>query len=384
MSIGFAIGVAQGLLLILFLLLKRENRKANTLLALAIFLISFSLFLNYCYESELILLIPHLIGLDNANPFLIPPIFYFYTRALTEKDFQFKKMDILHLLPFVIYFIYVLLNFFTEDAAYKLEFLENLRTVGVPTDLLVSSVLKIVQAMIYLLMMYSLLKMHSKSIKNEFSYIEKINLSWLRVIIISFAVIYAIRLIGIFINIISTEFTPGFIEGIMELINVLFIFVMAYFGLSQPQIFKERNIEAKENIKPNDKLRSPNFQTKYATSILKDEQSQIILNDLLAHMKSEKPYLKSGITIKEIADALDVHPKSLSQVINEQLNLNFFNFINQYRVEEVKSKLKDSDYAHFSILGIAMDCGFSSKSSFNSIFKKFTGSTPTSYKSTTS
>ena len=160
---------------------------------------------------------------------------------------------------------------------------------------------------------------------------------------------------------------------------------MAYFGLTQPEIFKKwkpsHNIIQKETHKGQT---IPSFKTKYAASILTEHNSKLILQNLLRFMKEKKPYLKSGITIKEVADALDVHPKNLSQVINEQLNHNFFNFINSYRVEEVKTKLQDEKYAHYSILGIALDSGFSSKSSFNSIFKKFTGSTPTSYKSTIS
>lgn len=98
-------------------------------------------------------------------------------------------------------------------------------------------------------------------------------------------------------------------------------------------------------------------------------------------MRERKPYLESQLTIKDLADTLQVNPKHLSQVINEQLDQNFFNYINSYRVNEVKNRIADPDYRHLTVLGIALDCGFNSKSSFNSVFKKITGQTPTSYKS---
>ena len=96
-------------------------------------------------------------------------------------------------------------------------------------------------------------------------------------------------------------------------------------------------------------------------------------------MVKEKPYLNGKLTLKEVADSLDISENHLSQVINGQLHVNFFDFINEYRVELVKAKMNDPDYNHYTLLGVAMDCGFNSKSSFNAIFKKMTGLTPTEY-----
>ena len=385
MDIFFAIGFAQGILLIIFLFFKRENRTANNLLALLLLLISFSLFLNFLYASGLILKIPHFIGLDNPNPFLIPPLIYFYARALTTKDFKLKPKDLFHLIPFIAYFFYVYVNFFIQDAAYKIEFLETMSNVKMPTDLLISSFLKIIQAIIYLLMSFSLLNKHTNSIKNEFSYVEKINLSWLKIITLSITIIYAIRLVGITLPIFFAELKPGFIEGIMELLNVLFIYIMAYFALSQPEIFKNsKPLKSTFPETTENRIEINAIKPKYSTSTISEDTSRQILQDLRKYMVEEKPYLKSGLTIGEVAESLGIHSKSLSQVINEQVQVNFFNFVNQYRVEEVKSKLQNKEFAHFSILGIALDSGFSSKSSFNTIFKKFTGETPSSYKSKTS
>ena len=386
MEVFFAIGLAQGVFLMLILLSKKENKVPNRLLAFLIFLISFSLFLNYCYTTGLIRHIPHLIGLDNPNPFLIPPIIFFYAKALTSKEFRLTGKEALHFLPFTAYFVYVFFSFFLQDAAYKIEFLDRLRNVGMPPDLLASSFLKVVQAIAYLLTTYRALGVHAHSIEEEFSYTEKINLSWLKAITLSIAVIYGIRLVGIVLPLLFSQFSPGFIEGIMELVNVVFIYLMAYFGLTQPEIFKKWKTNSSITAEASSTAQRPVVEpkTKYAASVLTADNSKEILQALLDYMAKEKPYLTSGLTIKDVADALAVHPRYLSQVINEQRQLNFFNFVNEYRVAEVKSKLKDENFAHYSILSIALDSGFSSKSSFNSIFKKSTGVTPTAYKSTLS
>ena len=96
-------------------------------------------------------------------------------------------------------------------------------------------------------------------------------------------------------------------------------------------------------------------------------------------METEKPYLDGKLSLKKVATDLGISTNYLSQVINENLNKNFFDFVNEYRVEMVKEMIIDPSNKNYTLLAIAYDCGFNSKSSFNSIFKKHTGLTPTEY-----
>ena len=98
------------------------------------------------------------------------------------------------------------------------------------------------------------------------------------------------------------------------------------------------------------------------------------------YMKIEKPFLDPELTIKDVADHLHISRHHITQVINEKLGKNFFTWINEYRVEEVKERLLNPDYSHLTIVAIAYDCGFNSKSAFNSIFKKETGRTPSEFR----
>ena len=98
-------------------------------------------------------------------------------------------------------------------------------------------------------------------------------------------------------------------------------------------------------------------------------------------MSTSKPFLDSELTLPQLAKELNISSHSLSQILNDRLGYNFFDFINQYRVEEVKARLDDPKFENLTLLGIALDSGFNSKSAFNRVFKSFTGLTPSQYKS---
>ena len=104
---------------------------------------------------------------------------------------------------------------------------------------------------------------------------------------------------------------------------------------------------------------------------------------LINLMKEKKPYLDQELNLKKLAIQMDLSSGYLSQIINEYEGKNFFEFINTYRVEEVKEKISNPKFDHFSLLGIAYESGFKSKSTFNLSFKKITGTTPTAYKKST-
>jgi AraC-like DNA-binding protein len=125
-------------------------------------------------------------------------------------------------------------------------------------------------------------------------------------------------------------------------------------------------------------LRPPS-KPRYRHSGLADINAQALFTRLTAHMQDNQPFLKDDLTLDILAAQLEVPPHQLSQAINQTTGSNFFSLVNTYRVEAVKGRLTDPAYANYSIMGIAGDCGFRSKSSFNKIFKEMTGETPSAY-----
>ncbi|MEZ5149364.1 MAG: helix-turn-helix domain-containing protein [Bacteroidales bacterium] len=119
---------------------------------------------------------------------------------------------------------------------------------------------------------------------------------------------------------------------------------------------------------------------KYGGSGLKESDALLYVEKLKNLMEAEKPFLNPNLNLPQLAKVLEIPSYYLSQVLNNNIEQNFFDFINSYRVEETKAKMADPKYENLSLLGIAFESGFNTKSAFNRVFKKMTGFTPSEYK----
>ena len=119
---------------------------------------------------------------------------------------------------------------------------------------------------------------------------------------------------------------------------------------------------------------------KYRTSALADEKVEEVLPKLERLMEAEKAYLDADLNLQVLARRVGIHYNYLSRIINEKFGLSYNDYVNGYRIEEAKRRLADPEYAEKTILDIAYDTGFYSKSVFNTAFKKITGMTPSQYR----
>ena len=159
----------------------------------------------------------------------------------------------------------------------------------------------------------------------------------------------------------------------------ILIYIIGYKGLKQPLIFSQKDSIEFQNQQ--EQLTPVRNTEKYIKSKLPAEKAEEHLNSLLHIMETKKLYTNENLKLRDIADELSVSTHHLSQVINEKLDQNFFDFINSYRVEAARKMLIDKKYEHLTILGIAFEVGFNSKSSFYNTFKKYFNVSPTQYKS---
>ena len=160
---------------------------------------------------------------------------------------------------------------------------------------------------------------------------------------------------------------------------------MGYFGLLKSEYFLEpeisesfRRLHEANDVRQN--VSAGQDSPKYEKSGLTADRAKQYLERLLLLMENDHPYRDSDLTLNQLAEMLSISPHHLSEIINSKLHQNFFDFVNRYRVEEVKKDLENPDKAHLTVLAIAFDAGFNSKSSFNSIFKRFTNLTPSEYR----
>jgi AraC-like DNA-binding protein len=151
----------------------------------------------------------------------------------------------------------------------------------------------------------------------------------------------------------------------------LFSFVYSFYGIKQPVIFGQELKQDAVDKKETDK---------YIKSGLKQGQAQDYLEKLISYVEVNKPYLNRDLNIHDLSLMIGIQRHNITQVLNENHKRNFFTFINEYRVKEVIERFSDPKYNHYTILAIAFDAGFNSKTTFNSIFKNQTGLTPSKFR----
>ncbi len=210
------------------------------------------------------------------------------------------------------------------------------------------------------------LKKHQKNLGNNFSYRESVDLKWLRNLILGMGGIWVIVIISNFTLFVNDD-SSG--EVMIYTAVTIFVFFIGYFGIRQGNVFSDNSHEIREDF-------ADATRVKYEKSSLKKDKGQKYLKALEDYMVTSRPFLESKITLPQLADRLDIQPNNLSQVINENLGKNFYDFINEYRVEEFKRRITSDEGKNITLLGLAYDSGFSSKSTFNEVFKKVTGQTP--------
>ncbi|MFO7446568.1 MAG: helix-turn-helix domain-containing protein [Ignavibacteriaceae bacterium] len=362
------LGALQGILLSVVLFTKKDNHTANIILGLAILAMSMDLLQAVYYNTGIYNEYPHLMGLTHSFPFLFGPIFYLYTKEISTGNPGITKKDLLHFIPFAAVFLYTI-PVLILSAPEKIQFLHRMMYNNPPLDYAVISNIIPFHGIVYTVLTVRVISNHNRNIKESFSNIDKINLNWLRIIMIAMIIIWSLVAVGFFVP-VNNQY-----DFVVPLAISILIYSIGYFGLKQPEIFQK--YMAGETKKRNDDTQK---ELKYKKSGLKDEEAVKILNSLTELMEKEKLYLDSELTIQKLSEVINVSQHNLSEVINTKLNQNFYDLINRYRVEEVKRKIKNPDYSNLNFLGIAFESGFNSKTSFNTIFKKFTGLTPTQYK----
>ena len=364
-SIITVFGIVLGIFLcILLLSLNNRNKTANRFLGLIMIVSSLIISGFGITKFGLHLNMPHLIGISSTMIFLLSPMFYLYVKALTMDNFILSAKMYLHFTPFFLLILYML-PFYLQDSETKLVIYFS-ESFSFEHRIII--LIQTFHAFIYMYFTRKIVKQHAEKIKNSMSSTERINLIWIKtsinfftVIICSVALSLGLIFFGIKIQSIYSELIPAAIS--------VAIVSLGFIGLRQPIVFPpEQEIS---QVK------------KYEKSTLTDEQAYEYLEKLRALMKNEKPYLNSDLTLQKLAEHLTISQHHLSQIINDKMNQNFFDFVNLYRVEEAKFLFTSPRGKLLTVLAVCEEAGFNSKSSFNSAFKKHTGKTPTQFKQET-
>ncbi len=357
------IGTTQSFFAGLLIATKKPTTTANRVMAAWLFMI--------CIEMIFALLNSKVIEMYSFPfiTFTYGPLLYLYISFMTTPGRKFNPVELIHFVPFVV--------FFTVSVVFRSEpLVRDLRGFFEPDKLMplrmVYSVSFFLSITTYSILSFIKINKHQSNLMDLTSFTsQRITLNWLKVLAISFYVVYIIVFILGGLKILGNyiPFDPYFV---VFAFIALFSMVYSFYGIKQPVIFgevlhNERNGEKRE-------------AEKYSRSGLKDEQAEEYLTILLDYMESEKPYLDGNLTIHDLSLKTGISRHHITQVLNEIYGKNFFTFINEYRTREVIERFSDSRYDHYTILAIAFDSGFNSKSTFNSFFKSQTDQTPSKYR----
>ncbi len=359
------IGISQAFFAGLLIATKQPRTKANKVLAAWFFLI--------CIEMIIVLINSNLVELYSIKvlPFTYGPLMLLYARMMTREDAEFSIKYLWHFLPFLIFFVVSMVFLDKPVMEGTKGFLITDRFISLR---LIYGLSFFISITAYSIATFVVIFKHQKNLKSILSFSSaKVTLRWLIGLSVTFYVGYVLMFIVGLIDILL-NFMPFDPYELSFLGLTIFAFLFGYFGIRQPGIFEE--ILGHKQI-PDTTLEPLN--RKYSRSGLKAKDIEKIKKMILDYMEGARPYLNRELSINNLSDNLDISRHFITEVINNHMGKNFYTLINEYRIEEVKRRLKDPRYRKLTILAIAYDSGFNSKSSFNGIFKEMTGKTPSQY-----
>ncbi|MEZ4850849.1 MAG: helix-turn-helix domain-containing protein [Bacteroidia bacterium] len=374
------IGISIIGIFLLFILLKRKKEFSDY------FLILTNLMMAGILASDIWIkqgITPANFLFQNLIVFYILPSFLTYGMLLIDDEHRWRKdwwWFYIYAVSFTIFAIidYAILTDYTNElAAYRYEYPTIAYHFFYKTHKLF--------IIFALLWFWKKLKAYRSKIKDYYSFIEPLQLNWLGYFVWVYMILNAITLVGFLI------FNFGWVENIdliylvVNSTTVLSLFYLSYYGIRQYTLaqFHQAN-EKKQPSSTNDEveaMKEDNDEetTKYQSSSLSDENISQIYRELVRLFEEETIYQEPQLKIQKVAEELSVTTHHLSQVINTKANRPFYEFVNQYRVNALKEKLTDPKSRQYTILALALDCGFNSKASLNRIFKQHTGQSPSEF-----
>jgi AraC-like DNA-binding protein len=341
---------------------------------LILWLLYLGLFIGvYSFYSHELFTHFNLLSISFISLFLLHGVFlYFYISALVSSKKEFDKINLIHFTPFVLFNCYLLVISFFPNISEMIRLDYAQVNISPPFLFIFFLIATILSGPLYFVVSIRLFEKLDINIFNNFSSSEEIDLVWLRKLVYIFGIIWTVLIVITVIHHVFNLFSMVFCTDGLFLSLSVFVILIGYFGLKQKVIFSGDTI--------NEQVIVEETKVKYASSRLTEAEANQFADKLNNFMVSEKPFLNPNLTLQQLGSELKISTHYLSQIINEKFNLNFFDYINQFRVEEFKLKISDPQFENYSFLGIAFDCGFNSKSAFNRIFKKFTNLTPSQYK----
>lgn len=364
-------------LIILLLLAKKQNGYLHQrLILLFFFTILLLFFFHYAAYHKIYWLYTSIRVITNGISFLIGPLIYFYIAALFTKVDYKAPLVWLNFLP---YFLYTLI--FSLPLTFSNP-VDGLLFPYLETYLDNPSIVYIIETLyllVFTILSLRLLTKYATVIDGYYSDVTKTDILWSKRLLL---VVIFYLIIDIILTI--SEFWVGDFQNFDIYINVftmLFVVIyLGYYGFFQSQILipsflLNQKKQAHQTPVKNKPVEKP-------SSLFSKIEIEELKRAIEQALVQKKLYLNESLTLSNLAEEVKLTDKKLSTFINQELSTNFYELVNTHRINAFKKEINSAENQHLTIWGIASQCGFNSKTSFNRIFKKQIGMTPSQYQKT--
>jgi AraC-like DNA-binding protein len=359
------VGALHGVILGGILFYVRRNKMANRMLAILVILWSISAIARAYQGNQFYIDNPHFLKVFSVLALTWYPMLYLYVNYLIGACRKFQLTDLLHFLPLLIRIV-IFIPF------YSLSPEEKLTIYKAPTDFYIYSAhvfnyTVIAQGIIYVIIVLRSIKLYEIRIRDNFSNVDKIMLYWLRTLVL-------LGLTSFIFGVAATfaagfyKFHAGILWDILYFILIFTIYLIGYKALRFSELFDYVS-----------KMKEPLIDTDNKSMAAAAKINTEDIAKLKKYLEEEKPYLDHDLSLQSLASSLEMTRHQLSFLINSNYNKSFYDLIHEYRVKETLRMLNAPESKSYTIETIAYDAGFNSKATFNRVFKKVTGKTPSAY-----
>lgn len=356
-------------LLILFLLAKNTSKELHKRVLQIIFiLITLVLCSGYAFLNKLRFLFYATLIFDESISSFIGPLLLLYVKSIFLPHKGLIKANRKHFIIPVFYLVIITIP--SLISSFNKTYLFNyLKTIQDYLPLV------ILYSLVYCIFSLRILQKAEAVIKHNYSNVDGIDLNWIRRLLIG-------AILVISIDVLSTLYELWFGElewntyYLTSFGVICLVIYLGYHGVLQSKVLISPFLMQNEVPVP---LNPEQKKTKLPYDY---SQSELIELEQRLHtlMHDHKPFLQEDLTLKSLAELLFISDKKLSAILNQHIQISFYDYVNGFRVEEVIHKMKDSSYDKYTLLAIGLESGFNSKTSFNRTFKKVTSLSPSQYK----
>ncbi len=374
------VGILQGVLLAgLLYFHPKADKKVNTFIALYIFCTSLVMSLPLMIK---------MVGWQNSYlimplPLLPGPLLYLYLLSFKQKITW--KIAWPHFIMFLLFFFVVRWNLSVLSAIYPDANEIPPGALKRPITIILAYI-RTAQQLIYFYLSLKTLNSYQRSIKQLYSETSRIDLNWAKILVYGYLILI-LSFMAIFPLILRTPEHFNVLLLLNMAIATPYIYIATYKGVMQPMIWQlqpEVNKEIiEEQIHQVEEIEEKTANTEIVRTNkqgLSNERIDEIARKIIVLMESEKLFQEPELTLQQLAAKLEVPTYQVSLTLNEGMKKNFYDLVNGYRVEEAKRLLTDEKNKNYTILSVGFEAGFNSKTTFNTVFKKFTQLTPTEFR----